>query len=122
MSSIYRIICLSHDPAIVTDLEWDSGVNGLAAAEHAAKAAPGHERCDVLIGRYSYPLVEVGCPCSKHRDVLWVDSGWLRLLALSQDAPKGTPLREAAENAPMVWCWSPARLRLLRDELGLEGA
>jgi hypothetical protein len=125
MSSTYRVLCLSHDPAMVAaDGDW----NRASMAEEAiAAGVEGHEQCDLLIGRYSYPLVEVGCPATKdnpgphrciHGGTQWADVDWLRLLAIAQREPSDTELGRAAEEAGRR-CWSPERLRRLGPELGV---
>lgn len=53
MSSTYRILCVSHDPALTTGSDYNSP----EAAEAAIRlGVNGHPTCDLLIGRYSYPL------------------------------------------------------------------
>jgi hypothetical protein len=125
MSSTYRILCLSHDPAIVaTDDEYPS-----PEAVEAALAAglDSHPGCDLLIGRYSYPLVEVGCPpttrerpgqhaCLTHSVTVWVDVAWLWVLAAVYQA-KGAQTFESG-HAIRHWPWE--RLRRLREELGID--
>lgn len=126
MSSTYRLLCLSHDPALVAG-EYSSREE----AEDAARdGVEDHPRCDLLIGRYSYPLVEVGCPPSVgrlregpdrhtvHSLTQWVDVVWLRLLAAVQQGESG-PL-QALTSGPILSCWSPERLRRIRDELQLD--
>ncbi|MFD5245033.1 hypothetical protein ACFWIW_10840 [Amycolatopsis sp. NPDC058340] len=129
MSSMYRILCLSHDPAIVIEHpEFHSGSNGRELAEAVVlRGIEGHKGCDLLIGRYSYPLIEVGCPDRTREHVggyhphhtVWVDAIWLKLLYLAQRAPKDSPERQLAERAPMPGCWTPERLHCLRTELDL---
>jgi hypothetical protein len=132
MSSTYRILCLSHDPAIVTEVEWSGGTNNPAAGKRAAAdvaaGVPGHETCDVLLGQWSGGLCAVACitvmdsavyRCC-HRDAQWVDALWLRLLLLAQEAPEDSPQRLLARRAPR--CWSPERLHRLRNELSLNPA
>lgn len=134
MSSTYKALCLSHDPAIVLDSpEWHSGDGGVERSVAAVSAGlDGHPGCDLLVGRYSYPLVEVCCPAAIdagaqregtqcfHREPKWVDASWLRLAALALDAPAGSPLRKAVERVGR--CWTPDRLRRLRVELGVAEA
>lgn len=124
MSSTYRILCLSHDPALVTDIEWSSGTDNVAAVERAARTGvPGHEACDVLIGRWSGSIVEFGCTKAVkderhacwHNGAYWVDVLWLRLLALARRAPEGSTERMLAARADR--CWSPGRVDRLRHLL-----
>lgn len=125
MSSIYRVLCLSHDPAIeAADGNW----NRPEPAEQAiADGIDGHTGCDLMIGRYSYPLVALGCPRSAdtkghigstclHGSLIWVDAKWLRLLAVAQQDPASVAGQIAADGH--FRCWTPERLRRLRLELG----
>lgn len=126
MSSTYRILCLSHDPAL-TFGEYDSAGDAEAAVRAGVDE---HPRCDLLIGRYSYPLVEVGCPSSVgregaapdrhgvHSGTLWVDAVWLRILASVQQS--GTEQMRALTGDSRLSCWQRDRLRRLREELGLD--
>ncbi|MFJ8146036.1 hypothetical protein ACIQ6R_13280 [Streptomyces sp. NPDC096048] len=121
MSSTYRLLCLSHDPAIV-----EGDYSSSADAEQAlAEGIEGHSRCDMLVGRFSYPLVEVGCPSSGdqpaklrcyHGATVWADAGWLLLLASAYQSTDenvtGTVERLR------LHCWPWERLRRLREELG----
>jgi hypothetical protein len=108
VSSVYR------DPAIaITEVEYSRPE---PAAAGIASGIDGHRDCDLLIGRYSYPLVEVGCPptigpertgrrrCYAHSVTEWVDVAWLRILA--------------GETQLAHWPWE--RLRRLRDELNIN--
>jgi hypothetical protein len=56
VSSTYRVLCLSHDPAIVAADDFQRPEQ----AEEAIRdgMTNGHEHCDLMIGRYSYPLVD----------------------------------------------------------------
>ncbi|MFB4280820.1 hypothetical protein ACBJ59_36410 [Nonomuraea sp. MTCD27] len=126
MSSIYRILCVSHDPAL------DYGeYNTPEEAETAIREGDSsHRQCDLLIGRYSYPLIEVGCPpntgpqrsgrhrCFTHSLTEWVDVVWLRLLAAAHQAD--TEQMRALAGERRLAHWSPERLRRLRDELGID--
>lgn len=124
MSSTYYILCLSHDPAITVN---DPGHNTPAEAEEAIRdRASGHEHCDLMIGRYSYPLVELGCPASRdqptnlrctHGSTVWTDSEWLRLLAAAYQSSDPDVLKTATEGRH--WCLPWERLRRLRVELGI---
>jgi hypothetical protein len=129
MSSTYRILCLSHDPALVIETpDW----NRPTPAEEAIRnGVDGHEQCDLMIGRYSYPLVELGCPRSADRpdslrpDVLrcchgsttWTTKEWLLLLTAAHQSPDPA-IREAIK-AGSHHCLPWERLRRLRDELGI---
>lgn len=122
MSSSYRILCLSHDPALVIDgLAWDrrDGVLGVLRQESLSVFLPDHFRCDLLITRSSGGLVEIGCPPhDRHpRDAQWLDAWAARLVLAAFDAPQDPALRAALDRLPP--CWSYRRLDRLRDELGV---
>ena len=56
MSSTYRVLCLSHDPAIVAADDYQRPETAEAAI---TEGIAEHAGCDLVIGRYSYPLVEL---------------------------------------------------------------
>jgi hypothetical protein len=126
LSSDYHVLCLSHDPAIQA-----THALSLEAAEQAIReGVDGHEACDLMIGAYSYPLVDLGCPgkvldqprpgahrCSSlHTATKWADVAWIRILAVAQRQPEGTQLHTLTK-ATALGCFSPERLRRLREEL-----
>lgn len=128
MSSTYYVLCLSHDPAITVN---DPGYNRPEEAEAAVRDRPsGHENCDLVIGRYSAPLVALGCPRSAdqpehlrpgtlrcyHGGTMWTDVDWLLLLAAAYQSTDPA-VREAVE-AGRHSCLPWERLRCLRVELG----
>jgi hypothetical protein len=125
VSSTYRILCLSHDPALVIDTpDW----NRPEPAEAAIRdGIDGHRACDLMIGRYSYPLVGLGCPPSRdqpatmpccHGITMWTDKDWLLLLAASyqSDDPDMRKAIERGSHQCLPW----ERLRRLRVELDVE--
>ncbi len=122
MSSTYRILCLSHDPA-TTYGEYRTP----DAAEQAITIGiTGHPNCDLLIGRYSYPLVEAGCPPTRnqpgaarccHGSTIWADADVLRLLAVAYQSADAAVRGASKRFEPQ--CWTPERLHRLRDELGI---
>jgi hypothetical protein len=130
VSSNYQLICVSHDPAIVFGPEygsrgqWSDPVPALAA--EAERNDTAHAGCDLLVGRFSYPLIEVCCPRTRPRTRQstglhgpiyhpntdeWIDADWLRLLAVS------TPEQRATVSRTECWTWEVAWR--LRHELGL---
>ena len=122
MSSDYQALCLNHDPAIVVEGEWRSAAEAVAAVKaRTDERLRSHQTCDLLVGRYSYPLVEVCCPGGNHTGLLhtneqWIDASWLRLLHAayrSQDA-------EVLDKAQRVGaCWTAVRVGRLADQLGV---
>jgi hypothetical protein len=127
VSSVYRVLCLSHDPAITTEAEYSRPELAIAAVD---SGIDGHADCDLLLGRYSYPLVEVGCPptigperagrhrCYAHSVTEWVDVAWLRILAAVHQSGTEDVRTLAGETQLAHWSWE--RLRRLRDELNIN--
>lgn len=125
MSSDYHLLCLSHDPAIVIGNEFRR--HEVEALTRDTEALRDHPHCDVVIGRFSYPLIEVGClgmtmsgtRCKRlHRGVEWIDRDWLKLLLAATTPPNAV---DPAILQPFVHgCWPLERLRKLRGELGFE--
>lgn len=124
MSSRYSPICLSHDPGIILDPEFTYAE---ANALNSRDRFDGHETCDIVIGRFSYPLIEVACLGSQlpgptgckntHRSPEWIDRGWLRLLFAATTPPNAV---HPEVLRPLVGgCWPLERLSRLRNELGL---
>jgi hypothetical protein len=124
VSSTYNAICLSHDPGIVLgpDFTYEEA-NSLKSRDRLT----GHETCDIVIGRYSYPLVEAAClgrqlpgptGCKGyHSGVEWIDRDWLRLLAAATTPPNSV---DPELLRPLVQgCWPLERLHRLRGELQL---
>jgi hypothetical protein len=100
VSSQYRLICVSHNPAIVQhEPEWHSGSGGRQVVERllAFDAPPivGHESCKVVAGAFSYPLVDVYLPPEYERsNGEWIDACWLKALwHLNQVDPDNVPYR-----------------------------
>jgi hypothetical protein len=123
VSSTYRILCLSHDPATTTGDEYRTPD---AAERDIAKGLDDHPNCVLMIGRYSYPLVELGCPPSRdqrtklgctHGGTQWTDKGWLLLLAAAYQSDDPA-VKQAVTNG-RHWCLPQERLNRLRFELGL---
>jgi hypothetical protein len=129
VSSRYGLICLNHDPAIVIGGP-ESGILPdieTIAADPAAHGLPDHAHCELLIGRWSAALIEIGCP-RQHwtttdarvhypfhsRGTEWIDVYWLHLLA-TVAARSATVMDDglalAVKSAP--GCWNARRaLRL----------
>lgn len=124
MSSTYSPICLSHDPGIVLAPELTyaeaNSLNGRDRLE-------GHEHCDIVIGRFSYPLIEVAClgrqlpgpsGCKGHHGgPQWIDRDWLRLLLAATTPPSA--VHPEVLRPLLRGCWPLERLGRLRNELGL---
>lgn len=126
MSSTYRLLCVSHDPAIEAHPLSDGWHSRTDAERAAVDVVADHEHCDILIFRISGALVEVGCPnrpghaATCHpRIVVWADVALIRFLALAQRAPVGSPEQQLADRAPLPGCWRPERLTRIRDFLDL---
>ena len=116
MSTIWRGLCLSHNPVIEFDL-FD-GQYECKSAEAAFASLMGnnsHSMCEVMLGGFSYPLVRVGCPGIHHgllhRGVPQWDVMDLRLVLAAQ----GTDA--AAEWLRRNNCWTIERLNRV---LGVE--
>lgn len=139
MSSAYHILCLSHDPAICLDGDQDYTPNALSALAAAAGIASQdphagrpafveqlarHAHCDLLVGRYSSPLVDVACPgvrphCPtghRHDSDTWTRAGWLRLLHAAHQ--RGDDVARLG----LPSCWTKQRVLRLGRELGIEPA
>jgi len=129
VSSAYRILCLSHDPALTIETpDWNRPEHAEAAIRDGVD---GHTDCDLMIGRYSYPLIAIGCPrtfdlpehlrgtvlrCC-HGSTQWIDKGWLLLLTAAYQS--NDPAMRAAIEAGNHGCLPWERLRRLRVELGI---
>lgn len=123
MSSIYRLICLSHDPGLVLNTEWQSGLDGRRDAETALRQPDrseheevrDHADCNLVIGRYSASLVEVG-QLPYNTNVHWVDVEWLRVLAAAVLIHDKT----GNQIPPMPHGWTADRVRRLAPHLNME--
>lgn len=121
VSSDYYVLCLSHDPALVIDRDYGNPDAALRAAADPAKF-DGHNTCDLLVGRYSAPLIEAACPggphCTSHgpHADTWTDAGWLRLLHAAYTADSDI----SAHRLPR--CWTKQRVLRLGTELGITEA
>lgn len=134
MSSDYDILCLSHDPAIRIETGHRDPASAVAKVQ---RGLPEHPGCDLMVGQFSYPLIELCCvgfetqveadrrPHSGwHRDPIWADAGLLRIAALAwrdnpfanSSQPEGC-MGNALARLPM--CWTRDRLLRLRFELGI---
>jgi hypothetical protein len=122
VSSSYSALCLAHNPALYIgpDLTCDEA-DHLTSRERLGD----HQQCDIIIGRCSGALIELGCPGVQlpgpsacrvhHRGVEWTRVEWLRLLAVA------APLVPASvhERITARGCWPLDRLARLSLELGL---
>ena len=87
MSSTYKLLCLSHDPAMVIS---DDDICNEFTPNRNHPALEDHVNCDIMIGAYSYPLVRVGCLGTQmegisgclghHCSTNWIDIDWIQLL------------------------------------------
>lgn len=123
MSSTYRLICLSHDPALALSEPERQSLEGALVAIGRAETW-GHGGCDLIVSRYSYPLIEVTCPSQLgrkgghglHMNDVTIDVGWLRLLAHVRE----NDIDADALVGSAAMCWPPERLRLLEPLLDIE--
>lgn len=123
MSSNYVVFCLSHDPALIA---LDASYHRPESAEEAIRQGiNGHAECDLVIGRFSGGLSEVGCPASRdqpanlrctHGSTEWTDVEWLTLLGAAYQS--SDPGMLDVVKAGHHWCLPWERLRRLRTELG----
>lgn len=122
--SLYRVLCLSHDHAIILEPEWNNPDQAIAAATDPAEHVEiaNHAHCDLLIGAFSYPLVSVTCPprphpghdAPHHRHAVWITRDWLHVLAAANQLPHAE-LSAALQRIPA--CWSATRIHRLRNLL-----
>ncbi|MFE3378722.1 hypothetical protein [Streptomyces anulatus] len=121
MSSTYSALCLSHDPAFELPTEY---TDRDAALDEISRGVPGHPHCDLVVGVYSYPLIEVCCPPSTnrpggrscvHSTAEWTEAGVLRLLVASYQSDDPA-VQEAVKRGHFI-CWPWERLRRLRADL-----
>lgn len=125
MSSRYEAICLNHSPALAVESGWTSPAAALAAVETRTGDLAEHADCDLLIGRYSYPLIEVCCPPHQpHAEPRWIDAAWLRLTLAAYTIQRDAPaVNDAIERlANVARCWQPERIQGLRRLLDMEEA
>ncbi|MFE3678709.1 hypothetical protein [Streptomyces griseus] len=123
MSSNFYVLCVSHDPAILSTEHHTPG----DAADTVKAGSALHPGCDLVIEEVSGGPVEIGCPPASsrdagprchHRDVEWVEVEWLRLLsrAYTSTDPK---VADAVRQGRFT-CWPQERLHRLRGSLGIE--
>ena len=120
MSSTYRLLCMSHDPAVQfgNDGRKSADAEDMLAEVRDDTSDP-HHKCDILFGRYSYPLIQVGCPGTRlHRETHWIDAQWLRLALADVEALNGLlPVQTTPLGKILGGCWTRDRLLRLRKEL-----
>lgn len=130
MSSSYNILCLSHDPAIIVEPEYRTPGEAETALRQGVdfEVPIGHPNCDLMIGRWSGSLIEVGCPpgqrrpgqrcCTHHSTTEWVGVAWLRILAAVHHY--GDVRTKALTGDSHLRHWHPERLCRLRHLLGID--
>lgn len=122
MSSTYDLICLSHEPALPLGMEMNRDQFG-RIVEAREYAVDDHAECDIMVGRWSGGLVEMGClgnsnhPSMYHTNVRWLEIALLRVLYQAARAPKDDQLASAL-GPVLSTCWSWRRLDRLRVLLG----
>lgn len=123
MSSTFYVLCVSHDPAILSTEHRTPG----DAAEAIKTGRELHPGCDLVIEEVSGGPVEIGCPPADtrssrprcyHRDVEWTDVGWLRLLLRAYNS--ADPDVADAVRRGRFTCWPQERLHRLRGSLGID--
>ncbi len=127
MSSVYRLVCMEHTPAI--DVRDDLT---LEEAEYLARNnnVEGHLGCELLIARSSGATIEIGCIGKntgrhRHSSTSWIDTEWLAL-ASTIVAIKVTSDNEAINKLHKVLehynfgCWNIKRLTRLYGYLRLH--
>jgi len=124
----YWPICLSHDPGLELDHVGDRDeAAAVAQAKIMASAGP-HRGCDLVLARYSNPLVEVAClpgaptgtrHAAWHAAPEWVDVGWLQLLSWAQHHDVAV---DEQLTLSVGLCWPPTRLDRLRPLITADGS
>jgi hypothetical protein len=106
MSSVYRYICLSHDPSIIIEnIEYSDFDTTTGAILNKTKIH-NHATCDLIVGRWSGGLVELVCPsCNYHGSSYqkWVSKDWVLLLKRSIDKQVEVP-------RGLYRCWTAERV------------
>lgn len=125
MNTSYRILCLSHDPAIILEPEWGDAYEALSAVaspdEHVKLAH--HAGCDLLVGAWSPRLEALACPPRAysghpptHAFPEWLPVDLARVLGAAHQIPlPDAGLSAALKHLPA--CWSPTRIHRLRELL-----
>ena len=125
MSNSYRILCLSHDPAIILEPDWTDIAPALATAYDPAEhiEIAHHAGCDLLIGAWNNGLAAFGCPPRldplhrpTHIHPEWINVDMMRVLVAAYETALPAPdLTGALKRIPA--CWSSDRLHRLRELL-----
>lgn len=133
MSSTYGLLCLSHDPAVEAGPQSECGQPEpmLAAAGGRGEwAIAAHEHCDLMVARYSYPLVAVACvgkafsstgPGCYHSEPRWMDAAWLRVLAYAY-RDGSVPAAVMDDFSATSRCWNRSRISRLAHLLDVPPA
>lgn len=114
MSTVWRGICLSHNPPIEFEVSDGSGYDirhSSVAAGLFRAGGTGHDECDVVIGGYSYPLVAVVCPCG-HNTPREYGIQDLRLVQAAARAGVGFDVADWLRHNN---CWTLERLAKVLD-------
>lgn len=126
MSSQYKIWCLSHNPAVIA---WGDDcsdravvIDKAAALTNGTEESQQHKGCDLVVGRYSYPLIEVIClgcrTAGYHVQPIEWQADTLRLILIGMRAEVSTVTYPIATEAGRI-CWNFERLNRLRLQLGI---
>lgn len=124
MSSMYHVLCMSHDPAALI-VEFNTAAEAQSALTQGFE---WHPECDLLLSRVSGAPIEFACPgivsspgaeqpaCQGyHNSIEWVDANWLRLLVQARQIEQDNPSKLMDSNT--FKCWTPERLTRLRFQL-----
>jgi hypothetical protein len=130
VSSTYRGICLNHTPVLEfpVDSVYQSLPEFVAMLQHGKDLAirdrtdtleiVAHAGCDVVVGEYSYPLVDIYClPNLDHRHAQpeRFSPTDLKYLWFKLNSPHRSDRREARRTMALLPtpCWGPDRLNML---------
>lgn len=128
MSTVWRALCLDHQPPIWIDL-FD-GPSEARTVDRAGELLPQiqaeHDGCDLVLGGVSGGLVAFACPgdipqCGHVRPIP-TDAATLRLVLTVRRArivanEHAGPLIDALARWNRNRCWPPVRLERLASEL-----
>ena len=131
MSSVYKIFCVSHNPAIMVAqtgpdrFDWSRPEGPLAAiADHWGPLA-NHPHCDFLIGRCQGAYTEYICPGKResdprpnpctHTEPATIAAEWIDLMAADLNDPgHSAATARALDHIHRSGCWTFERVHSIR--------